>query len=237
MPPIESYFQISIMIAAPIARTNPWLAGRGQPLQLVALGSSNQAKPPTPTFKDNGFSTIALQRTSTRITAIKSKHPAIIASAAASGTTLKVGDNVTAVSPHKLLTNDNKEVNLAQLTKDTGVVIFAYPKAATSGCTVQACGFRDNYDGIRDAGFEVYGMSLDEPEAQTSWKIKENLQYSLLTDTDGTALKALGAYKEPHNVVRSHFVIEKGGKILLLENQVKSGESFNQIVDFLATLK
>lgn len=224
------------MIAAPITRANPWLAGRGLSLRLVALGSTNQGKPTTPTFKDNGFSTIGLQRTSTRISAVKSKHPAIIASAAA-GTTLTVGDNVTAVAPHKLLTNDNKEINLAQLTKDTGVVIFAYPKAATSGCTVQACGFRDNYDGIRDAGFEVYGMSLDEPEAQTSWKIKENLQYSLLTDTDGTALKALGAYKEPHNVVRSHFVIEKGGKILLLENQVKSGESFNQIVEFLATLK
>jgi thioredoxin-dependent peroxiredoxin len=82
----------------------------------------------------------------------------------------------------------------------------------------------------------VYGLSFDPPESQTDWKNKESLQYVLLTDTDGTALKALGAFKEPQNVIRSHFVVEKGGKILLLENGVKSGESFGVVVDFIKNL-
>ena len=80
-------------------------------------------------------------------------------------------------------------------------------------------------------------MSFDEPESQTNWKIKENLQYALLTDTDGAALKALGAFKEPQNVIRSHVVVAKGGEILLLANGVKSGDSFNQVVEFINNLK
>jgi peroxiredoxin Q/BCP len=159
-----------------------------------------------------------------------------VASTAASDSKLAVGDNVSSVNA-TLLTNEEKEVNLSQICNDQGVVIFTYPKAATSGCTVQACGFRDNYDLIREAGYEVYGLSFDPPQSQTDWKIKENLQYLLLTDNDGTAIKAFGAFKEPQNVVRSHFVIEKGGKILLLENGVKSGESFGQVVEFINTLK
>jgi hypothetical protein len=102
---------------------------------------------------------------------------------------------------------------------------------------LQACGFRDNYDLIRNQGFGVYGLSFDTPEDQTNWKNKESLQYELLTDTSGDALKALGAFKEPQNVIRSHFVIEKGGKILLLENGVKSGDSFGQVVEFINNLK
>ncbi|KAG7669382.1 hypothetical protein Ndes2526B_g05701 [Nannochloris sp. 'desiccata'] len=221
------------MITAPITRVNPSLGGRGQSLRLVALRSSTS---PTPSFENNALSTIAPKRKSMQNKAFGSRNPAIMASTAASDSKMAVGDNVSSVNA-TLLTNEEKEVNLSQICKDQGVVIFAYPKAATSGCTVQACGFRDNYDLIKEAGYEVYGLSFDPPQSQTDWKIKENLQYLLLTDTDGAALKAFGAFKEPQNVVRSHLVIEKGGKILLLENGVKSGDSFGQVVEFISNLK
>ena len=45
------------------------------------------------------------------------------------------------------------------------VLLFAYPKAGTSGCTVQACGFRDNFAQIETAEAVVLGLSPDEPEA------------------------------------------------------------------------
>jgi len=221
------------MNASPTTRANPSLGGRGQPLRLVALRSSTY---PTTSLKRNALSTIASKRKSMFETAAGSRNFAMMASTAASDSKLAVGDSVTSVNS-TLLTNEEKEVNLSQICKDQGLVIFTYPKAATSGCTVQACGFRDNYDLIREAGYEVYGLSFDPPQSQTDWKIKENLQYFLLTDTDGAALKALGAFKEPQNVVRSHIVIDKGGKILLLENGVKSGESFGQVVEFINTLK
>ena len=220
------------MLAAPITRTNPLLGGRAQSTRNVALRSST-----SPTFLKNTLSTtLASNRKFTFTKATHANRSVIMASAATSGSKLGVGDNISSVNA-TLLTNDENKLNLSEIAKDQGVVIFAYPKAATSGCTVQACGFRDNYDLIRDAGFEVYGMSFDEPESQTNWKIKENLQYALLTDTDGAALKALGAFKEPQNVIRSHVVVAKGGEILLLANGVKSGDSFNQVVEFINNLK
>ena len=50
---------------------------------------------------------------------------------------------------------------------ERGAVFFMYPKANTSGCTKQACGFRDNYGVITEAGFDVYGLSFDAPKVRT----------------------------------------------------------------------
>lgn len=123
------------------------------------------------------------------------------------------------------------------------------PQANTSGCTKQAQGFRARYQEIKDAGFEVYGLSFDNPTAQTKWKTKLDLPYSLLTDDNGEVgvgthalafrgrtppcagadrehqhvlrrptaaqfLKAMGAFRPPRRVIRSHVVAVKGGKIL-----------------------
>lgn len=59
------------------------------------------------------------------------------------------------------------------------------PQANTSGCTKQAQGFKARYQELKDAGFEVYGLSFDNPTAQTKWKTKLDLPYSLLTDDSG----------------------------------------------------
>ena len=53
------------------------------------------------------------------------------------------------------------------LVAERGAVFFMYPKANTSGCTKQACGFRDNYGVITEAGFDVYGLSFDAPKVRT----------------------------------------------------------------------
>ncbi|WP_156475510.1 peroxiredoxin, partial [Pseudoclavibacter helvolus] len=41
------------------------------------------------------------------------------------------------------------------------VVVYFYPKAATPGCTTEACDFRDNINSLRSAGYEVLGISPD----------------------------------------------------------------------------
>lgn len=64
----------------------------------------------------------------------------------------------------------------------TGAVFFLYPKANTPGCTTQACGFRDNYATFTAKGYKVYGLSMDKPAAQLSWKEKNNLPFDLLSD-------------------------------------------------------
>ncbi len=68
--------------------------------------------------------------------------------------------------------------------KDSGVVLFFYPRANTPGCTKQACGFRDEYKKFQDAGYKVFGMSADKPKSQLNWKTKYSLPYSFLCDPD-----------------------------------------------------
>ena len=71
-----------------------------------------------------------------------------------------------------------------EVVKDSGVVLFFYPRANTPGCTKQACGFRDEHQKFLDAGFKVFGMSADKPKSQLNWKNKHSLPYSFLCDPD-----------------------------------------------------
>lgn len=109
--------------------------------------------------------------------------------------------------------DDKKTAAMKDIVKDNGVVLFFYPKANTPGCTKQASGFRDNYDRLVAAGYVVYGMSADKPSAQSKWKAKLELPYTLLCDPTFEAMKALGVRKADKRMSRSHIIIEKGGKI------------------------
>lgn len=115
---------------------------------------------------------------------------------------------------------DGKTVKLSDF-RGKKVVIFAYPKAATEGCTKQACGFRDNYPHIETANAVVFGLSPDEPPALRKWKDDEKFPYTLLSDPDHRVLDAWGAWGEKTNfgrtydgVIRSHWVIDENGVVV-----------------------
>ncbi|KAL1983552.1 hypothetical protein VTN96DRAFT_10212 [Rasamsonia emersonii] len=99
----------------------------------------------------------------------------------------------------------------------SGVVLFTYPKASTPGCTKQACMFRDAYDHLSSTGLSIYGLSTDSPKANTTFKTKQNLPYPLLCDPKATLIAALGLKKVPKGTIRGVCVIDKTGKIRLLE--------------------
>jgi peroxiredoxin Q/BCP len=106
------------------------------------------------------------------------------------------------------------------------VILFAYPKAGTSGCTTQACGFRDAFPKIEADNAVVLGISPDAPKDQLKWKQAENLPYDLLSDEDHAVLDAWGAWDEKSmygkkymGVVRSHWVIDENG--ILIDEQLK----------------
>lgn len=124
---------------------------------------------------------------------------------------LAVGDTLPSVT---LKNEEDKEVNVSELTKATGIVLFAYPKANTPGCTTQACTFRDEYAEFKKKGYEIYGISADPPKSQMNWKTKNSFPYHLLCDPSHSLLSPLGASKNNKTgVTRSHWVIEKGGKL------------------------
>jgi peroxiredoxin Q/BCP len=125
----------------------------------------------------------------------------------------------------ELKNQDGRTVKLSDY-RGKKVVLFAYPKAGTSGCTVQACGFRDSFPRIQGGNAVVLGLSPDTPEDLLGWKNTENLPYDLLSDPDHAVLEAWGAWGEKSmygktymGVIRSHWVIDENG--VILDEQVK----------------
>jgi thioredoxin-dependent peroxiredoxin len=96
------------------------------------------------------------------------------------------------------------------------LILFFVPKAFTSGCTAEACSFRDAYSAFTDAGAVVLGISSDSPKTQAQWREANRLPFNLATDAKGELRKALGV--QPTLFVlpgRETFVFDKSGKLLM----------------------
>ena len=139
----------------------------------------------------------------------------------------------------------NQDGKLVKLSDFRGkkVILFAYPKADTPGCTTQACGFRDNFPKIEADNAVVLGISADTPEDQLKWKQKQNLPYDLLCDVDHKVLEQWGAWGEKTNygkttvgIIRSHWVIDENGNISDEQIKISPENSVAKAVDAI-TLK
>ncbi|KIP09391.1 hypothetical protein PHLGIDRAFT_126396 [Phlebiopsis gigantea 11061_1 CR5-6] len=127
--------------------------------------------------------------------------------------------------PSLTLKNEKGEdIEVSTLAAEKGVILFLIPKADTPGCTTQACGFRDSYPSFTEHGYDVYCLSADSPSAQTKWQTKKELPYPLLSDPKRVLITALGA-GEGGKTKRSHFIFEKGGKLVEKKIPVKPAES------------
>lgn len=122
------------------------------------------------------------------------------------------------------------------------VLLFAYPKAGTSGCTVQACGFRDNFAQIETADAVVLGISPDEPDALAKWIEDESLQYDLLSDPEHQVLEAWQAWgersmygKKYMGVIRSHWIIGEDGVVLDEQLKISPKKSIEKALKSLAS--
>lgn len=137
-----------------------------------------------------------------------------------------------------ILKNENdQDVSIADIVKEKGAVFFVYPKANTPGCTTQACDYRDQYADFGPLGYDVYGLSGDSPKAQLSWKQSKNLPYHLLCDPGQILLSLLGAVKSPKSNQRSHYVVEKGGKIIDAKYTVSPKDSTRLALEFIKSTK
>jgi peroxiredoxin Q/BCP len=124
-------------------------------------------------------------------------------------------------APDFTLTNqDGKPVRLSDY-RGKKVIIFAFPKAGTLGCTMQACGFRDAFPQISAEQAVVLGLSADTPAELKAWHSKQKLQYDLLSDPDKQVISALGAGDNNlfgiipmAGAKRSYWVIDENGMII-----------------------
>eukprot|EP00884_Botryococcus_braunii_P009264 jgi/Botrbrau1/18339/Bobra.0179s0066.1 len=147
--------------------------------------------------------------------------PAIVMAKLDAGDTLPT---IPSLQTDKSVPGAPQSISLSEVVKETSAVIFVYPKADTSGCTKQACGFNDNLEKFSAAGYEIFGLSADEPPAQAAWKKKEGYRYTLLSDPSHEVLKALGV-SDGARITRSHFIVEKGGKLKDIRYGISSGDS------------
>jgi peroxiredoxin Q/BCP len=110
----------------------------------------------------------------------------------------------------ELETDEGGTVRLSDL-RGKPVVLYCYPEDNTSGCTKQACAFRDVYSEFRERGAVVLGVSPDSVASHRRFKEKYRLPFPLLADPDHDVAERYGAWRE--KLVRSTFVIDPDGTV------------------------
>ena len=150
--------------------------------------------------------------------------------------TLKVGEPAP---DFELASETGEKVKLSDF-RGKRVVLFFYPKDNTSGCTTQACGFRDHYPVIEEKNAVVLGVSPDNEKSHRSFKTKYNLPFTLLVDTDHAVADAYGVWGEKSmygkkymGIIRSHFLIDEAGRIADAQVKVSPGESVERAMTAL----
>lgn len=117
-----------------------------------------------------------------------------------------------------------KRFRLSDLRGHKSVVLFFYPKADTTVCTMQACSFRDHFEEFAAIGTEVVGISTDDQDTQFRFAKKWELPFTLLCDTDEVAARAFGVSKWLGIIKnRITFVIDRSGIVrAVIEGRFRS---------------
>ena len=108
------------------------------------------------------------------------------------------------------------------------VVLYFYPRDNTTGCTTEACEFRDNWAGVRKTGAVVLGVSPDSVKSHVKFSQKLKLPFHLLSDEDHKVAEAYGAWGDKSmygrkfkGILRTTFVIDGEGRISKVFRKVK----------------
>lgn len=151
-------------------------------------------------------------------------------------TRLTEGDSAPSFT---LLDDTGRQVSLSNFRGKT-VVLYAYPRAMTPGCTTESCDFRDSVDALSEAGVEVVGISPDQPKKLAQFREKESLNFTLLSDPERETLTTYGAFGEKKNygktvmgVIRSTFVIDAEGNVAHALYNVRAKGHVGRVRDLL----
>jgi thioredoxin-dependent peroxiredoxin len=124
------------------------------------------------------------------------------------------------------------------------VVLFFFPKADTPGCTIEACGFRDQFAQLESAGAVVFGISRDTPRAQKKFKEKYSLPYTLLADQNQDLIKRFDLLKQGTmygkpvtKVERTTYLIGADGRLLHVFANVKPEGHAEEVLALLERQK
>ncbi|MBQ9665662.1 MAG: peroxiredoxin [Bacteroidaceae bacterium] len=149
---------------------------------------------------------------------------------------MKVGDKL----PEVLGVNERgEEVTLAQF-RGKKLIVYAYPKDNTSGCTAEACSLKEHYAELQEAGYAVVGVSKDSAASHQKFIEKHGLPFPLIADTDKTLLRALGAWgektmygKKVEGTLRTTYLVNEEGVVekIFTPKEIKTKIHAEQILD------
>ena len=146
---------------------------------------------------------------------------------------LEVGDK----APNfRLPADDGRTYSLDGL-RGKKIVLYFYPKDDTTGCTKEACSFRDNLARVTSRGAVVLGVSRDDVASHEKFRDKFHLNFPLLADVDGRVTEAYGVWKEKTNygrtywgIERTTFLIDEEGRISRIWPRVKVDGHTDQVL-------
>src|ERR1700761_4043396 len=143
------------------------------------------------------------------------------------------------VAPDFELPDQNgRIVRLSQFLGKRPVVVYFYPKDDTSGCTAEACKFRDDSPGFEAVGAEIIGVSDDSSESHARFAAKYNLPFTLLSDKGGSVRKLYGVKKTLGIIPgRVTFVIDRAGVVRhVFSSQMNAAQHVTEALEALKSL-
>ena len=139
----------------------------------------------------------------------------------------------------KLKNQDGETISLKDL-KGKNVVLYFYPKDNTSGCTKEACNFRDEFPKFKNVDAVILGVSPDSVASHKKFAEKYDLPFNLLSDEEKKVLEQYGVWQEKSmygkkymGVVRTTVVIDENGKVRKIFPKVKVDGHNKEVLDAL----
>jgi len=175
----------------------------------LRASSSKVRKPESATSKTAVKSKVAAKKTTAKksVLSVAKKSPS--KSPKAKGAVVKGGLKVGSRAPAFSLPNEKGELVKLSGFKGKKIVLFFYPKDDTSGCTKEACSFRDGLQAIRKKGAVVLGVSADTVASHGKFSQKYDLNFPLLSDETKAMIQAYGVWKEKSMYGRKYMGIER----------------------------
>lgn len=150
---------------------------------------------------------------------------------------LKPGDKAPDFT---IMSETGEKVSLSDFVGKSDVVLYFYPKDNTSGCTKEACSFRDNIREIETKGAVVLGISPDSVKSHQNFIQKHDLNFTLLSDPDHKVAQAYGVWVEKSmygrkywGILRTTFIIGRDGIIKHVFERVKPAGHAEEVLVIL----
>ena len=147
--------------------------------------------------------------------------------------------SIGSIAPNFTLPDQNGTMHSLSEYKGQKVILYFYPKDMTSGCTSQACSFRDLYPQIREKGAVVLGVSKDSVASHKRFEETHGLPFTLLSDTELEVIRSYDVLKpgkdgkESKSLIRSTYLIDEDSVIIQAFSAVKAKENAAQMLEEL----